>query len=112
MKKAGCGEITLPSVQGSEPNEGIARRALFSNNPTQTQTHPLLPHPATAMAKFGPRHFVAPAAAFTMAIIVGLYVKGTIKRAKWEAQYERQMAQDKFDAERDRAMIERAGGSS
>lgn len=42
------------------------------------------------MARFGPGHFVAPAAAFTMAIILGLYVKSSIHHARWEAQYERE----------------------
>lgn len=38
---------------------------------------------------FGPRHFVAPAAAFTMAIVLGLYVRNSIHRARWDAKYER-----------------------
>lgn len=48
----------------------------------------------THMAKFGPQHFVAPAAAFTMAIVVAIYVKGTMRRAKWEAEYERQLQEN------------------
>ncbi|KAG8963609.1 hypothetical protein FRC03_002804 [Tulasnella sp. 419] len=42
------------------------------------------------MAKYGPRHFMAPVAAFTMAITLGLYVRSSIRRARWDAQVERQ----------------------
>ena len=42
------------------------------------------------MARFGPGHFMAPAAAFTMAIILGLYVRSSIREARWEAQVERE----------------------
>ncbi|KAF8329533.1 uncharacterized protein EI90DRAFT_3062928 [Cantharellus anzutake] len=41
------------------------------------------------MTRFKPRHFVAPVAAFGMALTLGFYVRSSIRRAKWESQYER-----------------------
>ncbi|KZT27941.1 hypothetical protein NEOLEDRAFT_1240068 [Neolentinus lepideus HHB14362 ss-1] len=38
-----------------------------------------------SMAKFGPRHFVAPVAAFSMAIVVVLYVRYSIRTARAES---------------------------
>lgn len=38
---------------------------------------------------FGPRHFVAPAAAFTMAVTVIFYVKYTISTARSESRIRR-----------------------
>lgn len=56
----------------------------------QVLSHTASPLTFHDMARFGPGHFVAPAAAFTMAIILGLYVKSSIHRARWEAQFERE----------------------
>ncbi|KDQ61397.1 hypothetical protein JAAARDRAFT_30827 [Jaapia argillacea MUCL 33604] len=42
------------------------------------------------MAKFGPAHFLAPAAAFTMAITVVFYVRYTIRTTRLEAQVRRE----------------------
>ncbi|KAI0078690.1 hypothetical protein K474DRAFT_1660075 [Panus rudis PR-1116 ss-1] len=38
---------------------------------------------------FGPRHFVAPAAAFTMAVVVIFYVRSSISEARTEAHIRR-----------------------
>ncbi|KIO32027.1 hypothetical protein M407DRAFT_241593 [Tulasnella calospora MUT 4182] len=47
--------------------------------------------------KFNPRDFVMPAAAFTMAITVILYTKTTMRRAKYEAEVERDRRLELFN---------------
>lgn len=49
------------------------------------------------MGRFGPRHYMAPAAAFTMAVVLGLYIRSSIRQARWDAKWERSQKQKEFD---------------
>ncbi len=48
------------------------------------------------MARYGPRDFVMPAAAFTMAVTVIFYVRSSMRRAKFDAEMERQNRLEAF----------------
>ena len=55
---------------------------------------------------------MAPAAAFTMAIVLGLYVRASLQQARRDAKYERMQHQKEFDqqqAERLAAYEKRRG---
>jgi hypothetical protein len=58
------------------------------------------------MTRFGPRHFMAPLAAFSMAIVLGFYVRSSIKRARFDARMEQQRAhEDERIARRESAAL-------
>ncbi|KDQ13046.1 hypothetical protein BOTBODRAFT_33921, partial [Botryobasidium botryosum FD-172 SS1] len=49
---------------------------------------------------YGPRHFVTPIAAFGMAIMLGLYVRSSIRHARFDAQMERHRQLETLEAEK------------